>query len=161
MAVAVTLRPMRAEEYVEYTMLREDDTVNSLQAILPTEAARRMAQEGTKRFLPDGLATEGHRLLVAVDNADQILGHAWLGLAEPRTGVRETAWLYDIRVFPEHHRQGVARAMLEALEKIARDAGARRLGLNVFGANHAAIKLYASTGYAVSTQEMAKELATP
>lgn len=159
MHVAVTLRPMRAEEYAEYTALREDDTSRSLESMLPPEAARKMAQEGTRRFLPDGLATEGHRLLVAIDDAEQVLGHAWLGLTEPRTGVRDTAWLYDIRVAPEYRRQGIARTMLAGLEKMAADAGARRLALNVFGANHAAIALYASTGYAVRTQEMAKDLA--
>ncbi len=156
--MAVILRPMQTDEYADYTKLREDDTVRSLQATLPLETARRMAQQATDRFLPDGLATEGHRLLVAVDDAGQTRGHAWLGLTDPRTGARDTAWLYDIRVAGEHRRCGVARTMLAALETMAHDAGARRLGLNVFAPNHAAIALYVAAGYGVVTQEMSKEL---
>ena len=37
----------------------------------------------------------------------------------------------------------------------------RRLGLNVFGHNRAAIALYESAGYAVTAQQMAKPLGGP
>jgi hypothetical protein len=48
--------------------------------------------------------------------------------------------------------------MLDAIEAIAGQAGAQRLALNVFGASHGAIALYTARGYAVTMQQMAKEL---
>jgi GNAT superfamily N-acetyltransferase len=125
--------------------------------LAPDEAAAE-ARRGTERFLPDGLATPGHRLLVAQSADGEVVGHAWLGLSEPRTGSTETAWLYDIRVAPEHRRQGYAAQMLAALEALAKQAGAHSLGLNVFGPNRAAIALYTARGYEVTTQQMAKRL---
>jgi GNAT superfamily N-acetyltransferase len=154
----IALRDMRPDEYDAYTAERERDTVESLSGVLPPDAAAAEARHGTERFLPDGLATPGHRLLVAESEEGDVVGHAWLGLAEPRTGSTETAWLYDIRVRPEHRRRGYAAAMLTALEAIARQAGARSLGLNVFGPTHGAIALYTASGYEVTTQQMAKRL---
>ena len=87
-----------------------------------------------------------------------VVGWAWLGLTDPRTGSADTAYLYDIRVMPEHRRRGYAKAMLDAIEAIAGQAGAQRLALNVFGANRGAIALYTARGYAVTMQQMAKEL---
>ena len=166
----IALREMRPDEYDAYTAERELDTVESLSDVLPPDEAAAEARRGTERFLPDGLATPGHRLLVAELSPPlgapcawpaaegAVVGYAWLGLAEPRTGSTETAWLYDIRVAPEHRRRGHAAAMLTALEAVAREAGARSLGLNVFGPNRAAIALYTAQGYEVTTQQMAKRL---
>lgn len=87
-----------------------------------------------------------------------MVGYAWLGLDEPRTGSPETAWLYDLRVLEAHRRRGYARAILATVENLARQAGARRLGLNVFGHRTPAIALYESRDYRVTAQQMAKEL---
>jgi len=152
------MRDMRPEEYEPYTREREQDTVDSLLGVLAPEEAAAEARRGTLRFLPEGLATPGHRLLVAESAEGSAVGWAWLGLTDPRTGSTESAYLYDIRVTPEHRRRGYATAMLDAVEAIARRAGARRLGLNVFGPNHEAIALYTGRGYTVTTQQMAKDL---
>ena len=53
---------------------------------------------------------------------------------------------------------GLGRALLEAVEDAARQAGAAALELNVFGRNHTAISLYSSSGYDVVTQQMRKSL---
>lgn len=97
-------------------------------------------------------------MLVAEDPAGEVAGTAWVGLSEPRTGDPETAWLYDLRVAPARRRRGYAAAILGAVEALAREVGARQLGLNVFGDNRAAIALYEGGGYAVTTQQMAKRL---
>lgn len=154
----VTLRDMRDDEYEAYTAEREAQYVESMGGVLPQEAAMEQARQGRAQFLPQGLATEGHRLLIAENGAGQVVGAAWLGLSEPRSGSPETAWLYDIRVGPAHRRSGYGSAILRAIEGVARDAGAARLGLNVFGANLAAISLYESHDYEVTTQQMAKRL---
>lgn len=110
------------------------------------------------KFLPQGLATERHRLLVAESTIGQVVGYAWVGLEEPRTKTTDTAWLYDISVEEPYRRSGYGRAILAAVEAVAREAGATQLGLNVFGHNEPAISLYQTCGYEVSTQQMAKRL---
>jgi GNAT superfamily N-acetyltransferase len=160
-APKIQVRDMRPDEYEAYTAQRERDTAESLSPSMPYEQGLAEARQGTARFLPDGLATPGHRLLAA-ENADgDVVGHAWLGLADPRTGSPESAWLYDIRVGEAHRRRGYGDAMLAEIERIAREAGARTLGLNVFGRNRTAIALYTARGYDVTTQQMHKPLAAP
>jgi GNAT superfamily N-acetyltransferase len=154
----IRLREMRPDEYAPYTAERERDTAASLSTTVSYEQGLAEARQGTARFLPDGLATAGHRLLVAENVDGEVVGHAWLGLADPRTGSTESAWLYDIRIGETHRRRGYGKALLAAVEQTARAAGATTLGLNVFGSNHAAIALYTARGYQVTTQQMQTRL---
>jgi GNAT superfamily N-acetyltransferase len=156
--MTIRLRDMQAHEYESYTTERERDTAQSLAGSVPEDEALAEARAATARFLPDGLQTVGHRLLVA-ENADgEVVGCAWLGLHDPRTGSPEQAWLYDIRIGEDHRRRGYAGAMLAVIEDLARAAGATTLGLNVFGHNRGAVALYEQRGYVVTTQQMAKSL---
>lgn len=157
-APVVILREMRQDEYDFYNDQRDREWVESMAGTLAPEAARDQARRGREQFLPQGLDTERHRLLVAENAAGQVVGSVWVGFEEPRTGSTETAWLYDIRVDAAHRRSGYGTAILAAVEALARDAGALRLGLNVFGHNAAAIGLYEASGYEVTTQQMAKRL---
>ena len=47
---------------------------------------------------------------------------------------------------------------MEALHDAARGLGATTMSLNVFGHNTAAIRLYESLGYAVTAQQMKRDL---
>jgi ribosomal protein S18 acetylase RimI-like enzyme len=154
----LTVRPMRSGEYVAYAALRDAEYADSLSGALPRAAAEEKARKDRSRFLPDGTDTEGHLLLVAEDDAGDVVGQAWLGLSHPQTGAHEVAWLFDIHIKPEYRGRGHGRAMLDAVEETARQAGAKRLALNVFGANKVAIDLYAKAGYGVTSQQMAKPL---
>jgi ribosomal protein S18 acetylase RimI-like enzyme len=155
---SIVLRDMREDEYDGYAEEQIRDYVGSLTGVVPAEAALEKARRDRARFLPDGLATERHRLLAAENAAGQVVGYAWFGLDDPRTNSSELAWLYDIRVDPAHRGAGYGAAILAAVEALARDAGAQRLGLNVFGQNTTAIALYERSGYRVTNQEMAKRL---
>lgn len=154
----VWLREMTEEEFDVYWARHGVEYVQSLSANLPPEAARAKAEQDRSRLLPDGLDTDGQRLLVAEDPSSEVVGHAWLALREPRTGAGAVAWLYDIRVEQAHRRGGVGDAIMAAVEVVARDTGARKLELNVFGGNSAAIALYQRRGYEVTTQQMTKQL---
>jgi GNAT superfamily N-acetyltransferase len=158
MSPAVSLRDMRQDEYDAYADRQMREYVESLTGIVPPELAVEKARRDVERFLPHGLATERQRLLVAENAAGQVVGSVWLGMEDPRTGSTELAWLHDIRVEADHRRSGYGAAILTAVEALARDAGALRLGLNVFGDNAAAIALYERGGYQVTTQQMAKPL---
>ena len=52
-----------------------------------------------------------------------------------------------LMVAKSHRRQGIGRALLEAAEGWARDAGVRKIELHVFPWNEAAIALYEQVGY--------------
>lgn len=149
---------MRQDEYDTYSDQQLRQYVESRTGTDPSEAAMEQARKAREEFLPQGLATDRHHLLVAENAAGQVVGHVWLGLEEPRTRSTEMAWLYDIRVEPGHRRSGYGTAILTAVGALAREAGALRLGLNVFGDNAAAISMYEANGYEVTTQQMAKRL---
>ena len=158
MGLPIRLRDMRPDEYDAYTAERERDAADALSPLMPFEQGLEEARQGTARFLPDGLVTAGHRLIVA-ENADgEAVGHAWLGLTDPRTHSSEAAYLYDIRIRVEQRRRGYANAMLAAVEELAREAGAKSVGLNVFARNRGAVALYTSRGFDITTQQMSKPL---
>jgi ribosomal protein S18 acetylase RimI-like enzyme len=154
----ITLRAMRPAEFEAYRQRTAADVGAALAVSMSAEAAREWAHRDLARLLPDGLATSGHRVLVA-ENADgEVVGHLWLGMTDPRTGSPDLMWVYDLHVVEAHRRRGYGSAILSAAETLARTCGAVRLGLNVFGHNHAAIALYRAAGYQVTTQQMAKRL---
>jgi GNAT superfamily N-acetyltransferase len=121
------------------------------------EGAVERALESNAQLLPQGLATPRMIIVCAIDAEGQPVGRAWVGLDHPR-GAPDAAFLFDIEVVPQRRGAGLGRALLAAVEQAARDAGATALELNVFGGNRAAITLYASAGYDVSTQQMRKSL---
>ena len=54
--------------------------------------------------------------------------------------------------------KGYGRALLRAAEEETLRNGVPTLGLNVFGRNHVARKLYESSGYSITQIAMSKEL---
>jgi ribosomal-protein-alanine N-acetyltransferase len=63
--------------------------------------------------------------------------------------VLDDAELRNIAVHPERQHQGVGRALLEAGRKRLREAGARRIFLEVRPSNKPALELYYSMGFAL------------
>ncbi len=57
------------------------------------------------------------------------------------------AYIERLVVAQEYHRQGVARALLDAAETLARESDERTVGLHVTGINLPALKLYEACGY--------------
>ena len=57
------------------------------------------------------------------------------------------AYVERLVVSGEHRKRGMARALLEAAEALARESGKVTVGLHVTGGNVAALKLYESFGY--------------
>ncbi len=77
------------------------------------------------------------------ERADQIIGVAGLYLSE--WNLRPS--LGNLRVAQAHRRQGVGRALVEAVLGGAQKLGARGLWLEVTNVNLAAISLYRSMGF--------------
>ncbi|MEW2132933.1 GNAT family N-acetyltransferase [Streptomyces sp. NPDC005435] len=158
-AQKVTLRRMTPAEYEEATAHREAESARELGKFMPYEVARERARAGTAQFLPDGVETAGHRLVVAVNGAGEVVGNAWIG-PDPRqaAGTADSAWLYDINVYEPYRRRGYGSAVLVAAEELVAREGKKSLHLNVVGDNEAAIALYQRNGYHVSSMYLAKQI---
>ncbi len=117
--------------------------------------ATRLALEQTDQLLPDGANTPGMLLVTAQSVEDGAVGRAWVALSDPP---RPGAWIYAIEVAEAARGKGYGRALLAALEDRVRERGVATLGLNVFGENQTARRLYESAGYATTSLQMRKIL---
>jgi ribosomal protein S18 acetylase RimI-like enzyme len=119
------------------------------------EAEERSAAEFAE-LLPAGLATENMLLFMAESGGGDVVGWVWLCLKHPRGG--QFAWIYDIEVVADRRGKGYGRALLAAAEAELRQRGVSEVGLNVFGPNVVAQRLYASSGYELMSQQFRKSL---
>ena len=104
--------------------------------------ARQMFED----MLPAGLATPGNHLYEIVDEWNEVtVGMLWFK-EEDRGGDR-IAYVCDIYVKPEHQRKGHASRAFRSLEGIVVALGMSGIGLNVFGNNVQAHRLYERLGY--------------
>ena len=155
----VILRKMTETEYEQATRHREAEGIRELAKLIPEDEAVKRVLAGTTHFLPQGRDTAGHHLVVAENEAGDVVGDAWVG-PDPQdtTGTADSAWLYDINVFEPFRRNGYGSAILAAAEELVAGEGRTRIGLNVVGDNDAAIGLYRRNGYHVSSLQLDKPL---
>jgi ribosomal protein S18 acetylase RimI-like enzyme len=154
----VTLRAMTEDEYRSYVDQVQAAVVEELVATMPEDEARARAAGGIAHYLPGGVTTPHHTLVIAEDAAGTPVGNAWVGPDPNRAQGSDAAWLYDINVHPHARRKGYGSAILAEVEALVVRDGKACLGLNVVGTNEAAIALYRGSGYAVSTMQMTKAL---
>ncbi len=153
------LRPMTQEEYVAYRARSENDYAHEMAASgqLDLDAAVKRSAVEFAELLPEGLATAGMHLWAAeTGDPAESAGIGWIELRQRASGI--SAWVYDVKVDAARRGQGLGRALMEALHQAAGDLGATSIALNVFGHNTTAIHLYDSLGYAVTAQQMMREL---
>lgn len=106
-----------------------------------------------QQLLPDGVKTSNHYLFCIYNTDRQIVGHIWMGK------MTETlAWVYDITIFEEQRNKGYAAAAFSAIETIAKELGYQKIGLNVFGHNTPARKLYEKLYFTTDSLQMSKLL---
>lgn len=154
----MVLRAMTPAEYRSYVDGVQAAVVRELVATMSEEEARATAAGGIAQYLPKGVATPRHTLLIAEAPDGTAVGNAWVGPDPHRAEGSDAAWLYDINVHPQARRSGYGSAILAEVEALVRQDGRTRLGLNVVATNVAAIALYRSNGYAVTTMQMTKAL---
>ena len=155
----IRVRTMTPSEYDEWqTTIAADYAAEQVRAgRWAAEGAVQRARDENSELLPRGLDTERMLLLQSVTESGVAVGRAWVALDHPR-GAPDTAFLYDIEIDAAFRGQGYGRALLDAVEAATSAAGAGSLELNVFGTNTAAIRLYETNGYSVTTQQMRKQL---
>ena len=115
-----------------------------------------MSKKACEQLLPQGLQTPRVLLLSAQNAEGEYVGHLWIGLDRP--GAPGSGWIYDIEVAENQRGRGYGRQLLRAAEEETLKHGVSILGLNVFGTNTVARKLYESSGYSITQIAMSKKL---
>jgi mycothiol synthase len=133
-------RPGMTVEFAEMLV----DSLGIAFAEAEAESARQLDQ-----LLPEGVHSPGQFLFKAVDDGVEV-GLLWLAM--PGTMHPSMAWVAEIDVLPQHQSQGHGTTMMLAAEREMLARGVDRLGLNVFGTNHGARRLYERLGYRVLSQ---------
>lgn len=137
------LVPMTQAQYAAYRAVSDEGYAQELfgaGGYATLDDARLSAAQQFVELLPDGLGSPGHHLWRALaDGRDVGLLWIWLDGA--------WAYIYDIRMDEALRGQGYGTGTLRAGANAARDLGAAYLGLNVFGPNDGARRLYERSGY--------------
>ena len=154
----VKLEPLGEEDYRNwYAWQMEDYTQETIRAGLDEEAAREKAKSDMEGALPEGRQSQNTYIYSVQDETtDEKVGVLWLNLSE-RAG-RKSIFIYDIVIWEPYRGKGYGTATMQALEDRARELGASRIALHVFGHNHVARNLYKKMGYIETNVNMAKDL---
>ena len=83
----------------------------------------------------------------------EVVGWIWIG---PFAEGSDAWWVWDVEIDEQHRGAGHGRAAMQLAEQEAARHGAVTLGLNVFGYNDAARRLYESLGYETTSLQMRK-----
>jgi mycothiol synthase len=131
------------------------DALMASRGMTPPEAEAR-AEESVAASLPDGPRTAGHLVRTALGADGRAIG--WIWVAMPGHAMPSMAWICDLVVDEPYRRHGYAAAVLGAAEIELAELGVARVGLNVYGENGTARRLYERQGYHVIRQVRARHL---
>jgi len=117
---------------------------------ISTERAAEKSEEVHARLLPGGQPRHRDRLLtVLVDGVPG--GLLWLGPLEEEPGVW---WVWQLEVDETLRGRGVGREAMTKAAELVRACGGHSLGLDVFGNNVSARRLYDSLGFRTTKLQM-------
>jgi mycothiol synthase len=120
---------------------------------LPDAAAE--SERDIVERLPRGPATRGQLLRKAVVDGVEV---GWIWVSLPGATMPTMAWICDVEVDAGHRRRGYGGEIIKALEVELAESGVPRLGLNVFGDNGTARRLYERLGFEVTTRQLSRAL---
>lgn len=153
----MTLVPLDAQRFPSWCERSLAEYATDLVAAGETpEAAQRHAADSMRTAFPAGAPTADNAVFDLVHDADGTVGYLWIG--RDSSDDSTAWWVWDILIETEHRGKGYGRMAMLLAEDHARAAGARTLGLSVFGHNRAARALYESVGFDVTTVKMRKRL---
>lgn len=154
----VRLEPLGEEEYRQwYDWMMDDYAQDIMRSGTPEEQAREKAKSDIEGGLPEGLKSKDQYIYsVQHPGSGEHLGVLWFHLSE--RGERKTIFIYDIVIYEPYRGKGYGKETMQALEDRARELGAVRIGLHVFGHNQIARELYKKMGYIETNVNMAKDL---
>jgi GNAT superfamily N-acetyltransferase len=119
---------------------------------LTEDEAHEKARRDYAGLFPDGRRQAGHHILALELPDGTPAGHLWFA----ERG--RTVWLYMVEVTSNLRGRGLGRLAMQEFEGRARELGAEKVALNVFGGNDVARGLYRSLGWAEEAVHMRKRL---
>ena len=155
------MRPMTSGEFevLRARLVREYAAAHVRAGIRSEDEAEQRAAEQTDELLPQGVDTPGMMLLVAESPDGEPIGHVWVGLERASRLPECLDLLHRDRAKPA--QQGLRpRPVARGRTRDPR-RGVKVIGLNVFGPNTIARKLYESAGYEIASLQMHKVLLPP
>ena len=155
----IRLQPMNETEYQEYLDIAVADYAQEhvKAGRWSSEQALQAAKQEYDALLPDGVSSKNQYLYTIVDEeTDAKVGMLWFAATE-RANER-VAFVYDVIIYEPFRRRGYGEQAFQALETKVRALGLKRIGLHVFGHNHAARAMYEKLGYVVTNVQMSKSL---
>jgi GNAT superfamily N-acetyltransferase len=144
------------DEWAERLAQRYADSVVRSSG-LPADVAVEQSIGALRQLLPGRVETPGMLLMVVVIPDGNEAGVLWVGEHPAHAGIM---WVCDIFIEEAFRGRGVGRAAMQAAEGMCREAGFDELGLNVFGFNTPARRLYESLGYQTVKIEMIKNVSS-
>jgi ribosomal protein S18 acetylase RimI-like enzyme len=98
----------------------------------------------TETWAAKFLSSEGHHLLVAVEDGEPIGFVSGVETTHPDKGTE--MFLYELSVHPDRRKQGVGRTLVEALADLARSRGCYGMWVGTEPDNAAALATYRAAG---------------
>ncbi|MET7762527.1 GNAT family N-acetyltransferase [Streptomyces sp. NPDC005393] len=154
------IRPMAEAGYPAwYAHQRAGYISDLLERGVTRQQADAKADTDYRTLLPHGPATQGTLLRVLAHDGTDV-GTLWVALRtdQPDAARMGEAYVFSVEVAEEHRGHGHGRTLMLAAERDSLAAGARTLGLHVFGGNTPALRLYESLGYEVVEYQLYKPL---
>jgi len=153
------LRSMREGEYAAYLEYFIPDYAIEVAASFGLSAADALArvQREIAADLPDGIHTEGHRLLCLVDpagSAEALVGYLWI---KPDLANR-SVFINDFEILPAHRGLGLGKQAMAVLARDMRREGFEQIRLRVAPDNARARHVYEAAGFQVTGINMSKSL---
>lgn len=111
------------------------------------------------KAMPAGLAAMPTSIVLLARRANQYAGVAVCFCGFSTFSAKPLINIHDVAVHPEHRRQGVGRALMQAVESKAIELGCCKVTLEVDQDNQAAKQLYADLGFVGQTNAEAPSAA--
>jgi ribosomal protein S18 acetylase RimI-like enzyme len=154
--MAVTLQPMPPEDIGPWLeQSKADHIADRVDTGEDPETARRITTATGERLFPGGTPAAGQYVFLVTEDGLPV-GSVWIGAGQDGPSNVWFLWSIEIDVAARGH--GLGRQAIRLAEDFARNSGATKLELNVFGNNSVARGLYESLGYRITTIQMSKQL---
>lgn len=151
----VTFRPMTQAEFdaLKARMSEEYEQDVARGMGVPVEQVREQSQQQIESLMKDGINSADHRYwkVIAADEGE--VGVLWVALRP-----RQEAFIYFIGIDEAQQGKGYGEQTMKQLEVVMRSQGITRIGLNVFGDNAVAQRLYQRVGYRAAAIAMVKDI---
>ncbi|NOR44808.1 MAG: GNAT family N-acetyltransferase [Candidatus Delongbacteria bacterium] len=100
-------------------------------------------------------AKQDHLFVLTARSGSNIIGFIW---GEVTLGKPDSIYIISLWTAPEFRKQGVATALKQELEKVAKDKGFKKIRTNVYSSNKTILDLNLKLGYKIVRYDLEKEL---